>query len=64
MASVDEDKPKNRFNDAKCDKKGRLWCGTMPIEETKGVFAAKQGNLHSYDGGRDPKLNAFYHRSR
>ena len=29
LATVEEDKPKNHFNDAKCDCSGRLWFGTM-----------------------------------
>ena len=29
LQKVEEDKPKNNFNDAKCDSCGRLWFGTM-----------------------------------
>ncbi|CAL8113457.1 unnamed protein product [Orchesella dallaii] len=29
MFSVEPDNPGNRFNDGKCDTKGRLWAGTM-----------------------------------
>ena len=29
LANPEEDKPANRFNDAKCDRQGRFWAGTM-----------------------------------
>ena len=29
VAKVDEDKPDNRFNDGKCDAKGRFWAGKI-----------------------------------
>ena len=52
LATVQEDKPKNRFNDAKCDSSGRLWCGTMGFEEVPGELPPNQGRLFSYSGGQ------------
>ncbi len=52
LAAVDEDKPTNRFNDAKCDSSGRLWAGTMAIEKQPGVTTPKQGFLYSYSSGK------------
>ena len=48
LASVEGDKPKNRFNDAKCDTRGRLWAGTMSIAPNDDP---EQGSLYSYAGG-------------
>jgi len=39
LATVEEDMPTNRFNDAKCDAQGRLWAGTMDRDETRPVGA-------------------------
>jgi sugar lactone lactonase YvrE len=36
LASVEEDRPGNRFNDCKCDPAGRLWAGTMSGERARG----------------------------
>ena len=33
LATIDEEHPTNRFNDAKCDHLGRLWGGTMGYED-------------------------------
>lgn len=51
LSVVQEDKPKNRFNDAKCDSAGRLWCGTMESESSPGVLEPKQGMLFCYSKG-------------
>ncbi|XP_064383141.1 regucalcin-like [Halichondria panicea] len=47
LASVEEDKPDNRFNDAKCDVNGRLWAGTMAKSQTP-----LDGNLYTYAAGK------------
>jgi len=40
--------PNNRFNDGKCDSKGRLWAGTMSM-----MREAEQGALYCFDPGVD-----------
>uniref|UniRef100_A0A8C7P5P2 Regucalcin n=1 Tax=Oncorhynchus mykiss TaxID=8022 RepID=A0A8C7P5P2_ONCMY len=47
IAVIDEDKPNNRFNDGKVDPAGRLFAGTMAIEERPTVLELKQGSLFS-----------------
>ncbi|UZD22042.1 SMP-30/gluconolactonase/LRE family protein [Algoriphagus halophytocola] len=37
LTQVEDKLPLNRFNDGKCDAKGRLWAGTMSTEFTKGA---------------------------
>ncbi|MCL6599767.1 MAG: SMP-30/gluconolactonase/LRE family protein [Alicyclobacillus macrosporangiidus] len=44
IAVVERDVDTNRFNDGKCDPAGRLWAGTMAIDE-----ARFQGNLYRLD---------------
>jgi len=39
------DQPRTRFNDGKCDRRGRLWAGTMDIEEREPL-----GALYCYRG--------------
>ena len=39
--------PNTRFNDAKCDSKGRLWCGTMDRDPSVG----DQGAFYSFTEG-------------
>jgi len=41
VISVEADKPHNRFNDGKCDMKGRFWFGSMSTLDG-------QGNLYCY----------------
>ena len=51
LASVEEDKPNNFFNDGMCDTHGRLWVGTLALRTESGEFPHRQGNLYSYAGG-------------
>src|SRR5690606_15725749 len=37
-------RPGNRFNDARCDARGRLWAGTLAIDTTPG-----EGSLYRLD---------------
>ncbi|RZF39123.1 hypothetical protein LSTR_LSTR013858 [Laodelphax striatellus] len=46
--SVDNDRPKNRFNDAKADPWGRLWTGTMGEENPIGNVQLNQGRLYRW----------------
>ena len=48
---MDTDKPLNRFNDGKCDSRGRLWCGTMGAQSSATEVEPRQGSLYSYDAG-------------
>ncbi|KFM58049.1 Regucalcin, partial [Stegodyphus mimosarum] len=43
LGTVEPDKPKSRFNDGKCDAKGRLWTGSMILGEVG------QGHLYKMD---------------
>ena len=51
LASVEEDKPNNFFNDGKCDARGRLWVGTLALGTDSGEFPHQQGTLYNYAGG-------------
>lgn len=45
LARPESDQPGNRFNDGKCDRKGRLWAGTLAIDAS-----ADKGRLWRIDG--------------
>ena len=45
LAEPEADRPGNRFNDGKCDARGRLWVGSLAINTEPG-----QGGLWRYDG--------------
>ncbi|KAK6622932.1 hypothetical protein RUM43_008784 [Polyplax serrata] len=47
LASVDKNKPENRFNDGKADAKGRLWAGTMGPEKPELLY--NEGSLFSFE---------------
>eukprot|EP00066_Takifugu_rubripes_P003842 XP_003966758.1 PREDICTED: regucalcin [Takifugu rubripes] len=47
MAEVDEDKGNTRLNDGKVDPYGRLFAGTMAIEERPAELERHQGSLYS-----------------
>jgi sugar lactone lactonase YvrE len=47
LTDPESDKPSNRFNDGKCDPDGRLWAGTMAIDESlhKGALYCLEKDL-------------------
>uniref|UniRef100_A0A8C6SJB6 SMP-30/Gluconolactonase/LRE-like region domain-containing protein n=1 Tax=Neogobius melanostomus TaxID=47308 RepID=A0A8C6SJB6_9GOBI len=49
LVTVDDDKPQNRLNDGKVDPTGRLFAGTMGLEQSPGQVQMKQGALFSLD---------------
>lgn len=57
LARVEEDKPLNRFNDAKCDSNGRLWAGTMATESAPGVLSPNEGNFYRFTAGMHTHYN-------
>lgn len=38
----------NRFNDGKCDRFGRIYAGTMRLEECGDIFDAQMGSFYKY----------------
>lgn len=44
LAAPEADRPGNRFNDGKCDRRGRFWVGSLAINT-----APRQGSLWRYD---------------
>ena len=59
IAAPEADRPGNRFNDGKCDRRGRFWAGTLAIDTTPGQAALYRldpdGRVHR-DGERLPRL--------
>jgi sugar lactone lactonase YvrE len=51
IIKIEADKPGNRCNDGKCDSAGRLWIGTMNMENK-----LHQGALYCFDGSLKKKL--------
>lgn len=52
IGKIETDKPGNRCNDGKCDAAGRLWIGTMSIQEE-----LHQGALYCLDNSLQRKLD-------
>jgi xylono-1,5-lactonase len=48
ITDVESERPKNRFNDGKCDARGRLWAGSMDFTGTQPT-----GALYSLDAQRN-----------
>jgi sugar lactone lactonase YvrE len=59
IASPEAGKPGNRFNDGKCDRRGRFWVGTLAIDATPG-----HGSLYRLDpDGRCQTMDTGFHIS-
>ncbi len=59
IASPEAGKPGNRFNDGKCDRRGRFWVGSLAIDTTPG-----HGALHRLDpDGRCVMMDDGFHVS-
>ena len=57
IASPEAGKPGNRFNDGKCDRRGRFWGGTLAIDATPG-----HGSLYRLDAdGRCALMDQGFH---
>lgn len=52
LGSPEPDLPGNRFNDAQCDRQGRLWAGTMGAD----TWESPSGNLYRFDATQKPVL--------
>jgi sugar lactone lactonase YvrE len=51
LSPLDDEPPNNRFNDGKCDPRGRFLAGTMDMSEKD-----PNGSLYSFDGKSAKKL--------
>jgi sugar lactone lactonase YvrE len=51
LSDIEKDKEYNRFNDGKCDPSGRLWVGSMALDETK-----YSGSLYMIDESGNTEL--------
>ncbi|HQZ13573.1 MAG TPA: SMP-30/gluconolactonase/LRE family protein [Devosia sp.] len=59
IANPEASKPGNRFNDARCDRRGRLWAGTLAIDTTPG-----EGSLYRLDpDGQIHRMDTGFHVS-
>ena len=59
IAAGEETKQGNRFNDGKCDRRGRFWAGTLAIDTTPG-----HGSLYRLDpDGRCTCVESGFHVS-
>jgi sugar lactone lactonase YvrE/DNA-binding IclR family transcriptional regulator len=57
IARPEASRPGNRFNDGKCDRRGRLWAGTLAIDTTPG-----QGRLWRIDAeGQATEMDRGFH---
>ncbi len=52
LAAVEEDRPDNRFNDGKVDRRGRFWAGSMNGKH----WQQPTGALYRFGGDRRPEL--------
>lgn len=53
LIMIEEDKPRNRVNDGKCDPQGRFWVGTMSRNEGEAALYRydPDGSLHTMETG-------------
>lgn len=61
IITVEPDKPRNRFNDGKCDTKGRFWFGSMSSDSKDGAlyrYGHARSTINSQDdtAGKDAPL--------
>jgi sugar lactone lactonase YvrE len=64
LVHAERDEPANRYNDGRCDRRGRLWIGTMDIDmrRASGSFyrvSADRSTTRLFDGVTVPNSTAF-----